>query len=74
METNTNSKQARTPFTCAASLASLVVNAPVAFLGSSNQLTSCSTKEISFSAGLVYETPSSRGAFRIEGSINKKGI
>lgn len=30
-----------TPLTWAASLASLVVNAPVVFLGSSNQLTSC---------------------------------
>ena len=33
-----------TPWTWAASLASLVVKAPVVFLGSSNQLTSCDTE------------------------------
>lgn len=43
-ETNTHRKEARTPLTWAASLASLVVNAPVVFLGSSNQLTSCGTE------------------------------
>lgn len=37
-------QEARTPFTLAASLASLVVRAPVLFLGSSNQLMSCNTE------------------------------
>jgi len=39
-----NASALLTPFTCEASLASLVINSPVLFLGSSNQLISYDMK------------------------------